>query len=399
VIELRRALMLLGLLVKNFLRRLAGRGAPERPTHGEFSRVIAELAARAPAEAIAAIETFDIPATRPPWLDTGIDLGPEDQVSLFAVGGVTLSRMLDIRFAAKNQLWYRVGEEGEIAKATGASHTFHADKPGRLYICGLFVGAWADKQGRLATPRESYAKGDGGISVGVVKWRGDAEAVLGAIAGGAAASGDRLGESARLAARELTHIRERVETPAGWFHFWELGASEIYARRPGDHGSVMCCHTSDNAGILQRDVDCALTPSTRVKWRWKVDTLPSRYAEDTLPTHDYLSIAFEFENGRDLSYYWSSKLPAGRSYHCPMPGWENRETHFVVRSGSSELGRWFSEERNLYDDYAAAIGEPPSRIVRVWFIAVSAFQRGEGQCEYAAVSIEDGGRRIAVLDS
>ena len=48
-------------------------------------------------------------------------------------------------------------------------------------------------------------------------------------------------------------------------------------------------------------------------------------------------------------------------------------------------------------DYARAVGAPPARIVRVWLIAVSVFQRGEGICDYADIELVDGERRLKVL--
>ena len=73
-------------------------------------------------------------------------------------------------------------------------------------------------------------------------------------------------------------------------YLWELGKGEIYDQRDGEHGPSMRCRTREDVGILQKNVDCALTPDTRLKWKWKVDVLPSRLAEDTVPTHDYLSL-------------------------------------------------------------------------------------------------------------
>ena len=43
----------------------------------------------------------------------------------------------------------------------------------------------------------------------------------------------------------------------------------------------------------------------------------------------------EFDNGRDITYYWSSKLPVGTGYDCPLPNWAGREFHVVVRSDLS----------------------------------------------------------------
>ena len=113
-------------------------------------------------------------------------------------------------------------------------------------------------------------------------------------------------------------------------------------------------------------------------------------------THDYLSIAVEFDNGQDLTYYWSVNLPPETAFRCPLPNWQARETHLVVRSGQEGLGLWLEEERNLYTDYQRAIGKPPSRVVRVRLIAVSLFQRLEGQCEYGAIEVVSGDRVLTV---
>jgi hypothetical protein len=151
----------------------------------------------------------------------------------------------------------------------------------------------------------------------------------------------------------------------------------------------MCCHTERDVGILRRDVDVPLTDATRLRWSWRVDELPSELAEDALPTHDYLSIALEFDNGQDLTWHWSAELPPGHHYRCPLPHWRERETHWVVRSGTADLGRWVDDERPVRADYEAAVGDPPERIVGVWFIAVSVFQGGRGECAYRDVTIVD----------
>jgi hypothetical protein len=69
----------------------------------------------------------------------------------------------------------------------------------------------------------------------------------------------------------------------------------------------------------------------------------------------------------------------------------------VVRSGPEGLGLWHEERRNLLVDYRRYMGEPPARIVRVWLIANSIFQRGEGVCEYADILLHDGETTVRVL--
>jgi Protein of unknown function (DUF3047) len=113
-------------------------------------------------------------------------------------------------------------------------------------------------------------------------------------------------------------------------------------------------------------------------------------SENSLPTHDYMSIAVEFDNGRDITFFWSHDLPVGQSFHCPLPGWDHRETHVVARSGTADLGKWLSEEKNLTEFYGKAVGGTmPKRITRVWLIAVSLFQHGEGQSQFGEIVLKN----------
>jgi hypothetical protein len=84
----------------------------------------------------------------------------------------------------------------------------------------------------------------------------------------------------------------------------------------------LCCNNRsciNDGAILKRPLDFPLDNTVRLDWSWRVKTLPSRLAENTLATHDYLSMAIEFDNGQDLTYLWSSCLPVGTSFRCPIP--------------------------------------------------------------------------------
>lgn len=222
----------------------------------------------------------------------------------------------------------------------------------------------------------------GNLTVGVINW--------GATDG--LANWDAKGVMADLKQAELTRRAAPYEAPEGWRYLWYLGEAEIFKQRDG---GGMCCHTAQDVAILQKEVDLPFTPQTRIDWKWLIDQLPATIREDTLPTHDYLSVAVEFDDGQDLTYHWSAELPKERIYECPLPTWADKETHLIVRSGPDGLGEWQSESRDLYDDCKRAIADRkgipmPTRIVKVWLIAVSIFQRGEGRCEYQDIRIING---------
>ncbi|MBI5506969.1 MAG: DUF3047 domain-containing protein [Deltaproteobacteria bacterium] len=332
----------------------------------------------------------ELDAERPPWTDTGIELEAGEEVTLLACGRVYMSRLLDVWVGPQFQLWARVGENGEIFNGTRASHTFVAVQRGRLFLAGQFPGRWGDRSGRIASDLRAYRKASGGLTVFAIRWNGAAADGLARLRQRAEEGGQH--ELAAELACEAERLRNPPLPPPGWKYLWFLGDSDIYAQS----GDTITCCTEGNVGILQKDAALALTPDTRLLWDWKVDALPSQTAENAVVAHDYLSIAVEFNDGRDITYHWSKELRPETGYWCPLEGWKDREYHVVVRSGDHGLGAWLSENRNLFEDYRMHIGTPPARIVRVWLIANSVFQRRRGVCAYRGIRLSTGSSQMVV---
>lgn len=324
----------------------------------------------------------ELEASQLPWLDTGIDLKRGECVSTFAAGRVVLSNALDIWVGPQFQLWMRVGETGTIFNGSRDTHSFRAETAGRLYFGNCLPGQWGDTHGRVSTSLNDYSKAVGGISIAVIRWIGDAEGAVARLAGA---------DAGGWFAAEARRFDEQTAAPAGWDYLWFLGRSEIFRPASDEGRACIACHTHENVAILQRDAVFDLEPGTRLRWSWKVDELPSVLPENTAASHDYLSIAVEFENGRDITYTWSPELPVGTGYWCPLATWKDREFHVVVRSGSKGLGTWLEEQRDLHADYVQFMGEAPKRIVRVWLIAVSMFQRRTGRAFFHNMRLEAAG--------
>lgn len=322
------------------------------------------------------------------WLPSGIEVSPGDEVTVLAAGGFWASKPLDLGFGARIGVWLRAGEAGAILKTPADAATVRIEQGGPLHIVAKPPGEWADECGRFdpAFPRGGVS---GEMGACVIVWKGPALAGLEAMA--------RAGDYESLVAQALARARNPVPAPAGWRYLWRLGEGEIFRETKTATAHRICCHTAGDVGILQFPADFPLTENTRLRWRWKVDRLPCDLPEDIQPTHDYLSIAVEFDDGQDLTYMWSSSLAEGTIFRCPLPYWDRVETHWVLRSNPAELGRWLSEEQPLKADYAKAIGLPPKRVVKVWLIAVSVFQRNEGLCEYAGIELVDGERVLKIL--
>lgn len=355
----------------------------------EFKSHFAELLANVAKDVINDHHLFDLPSNQKPWFDTGFDVAAGTNLTSFAAGK-TQFKDLPITLEPNFQLWFRIGQDGEIFRGTRDSHSFTVEHSGRLYLASYFPGEWSSKTGELATPDEVYDMVTGNLAVLLINWQGNMLDGLQNIA--------KHGDVNNLIAMEIDRLVAPIVTPEGWDYLWFTGPAEIYqARAVPIKKSAICCHTHNDGGLLQKPVFLPFKPNTRLRWSWKIDALPSSVREDTLPTHDYLSIAVEFDNGQDITYYWSAELPPETVYRCPIPTWTARETHVVIRSGLQGLGVWLNEERDVYQDYSDAIGGViPGNIVKVWLIAVSLFQHEEGVCQYADISFLSDARIVPV---
>lgn len=361
-------------------RRFTGQHV--RADREQLRAAMATWLSRLPGGLVADYRCLEIPATQPPWTDTGLHLQPGQSVTWFAAGRVYLSRTLDVWVGPSFQLWGRIGNEGTVFRGTRATHTVTATQSGSLYLASYFPGEWQDEHGTLATPESGYAKASGGMTVCVVAWQPGVDVTR------ALAQGDPGAPTPDAVRAELRRLAEPAPGVAGWDYLWYLGPGEIYRPAHTPQGAAAIrCETQGDVGILRREARIPLEPGTQLTWSWRVDALPSDLREDSLPAHDYVSIAVEFDDGQDLTYYWSSKLPVGTVYRCPLPTWRDKETHVVVRSGSTELGCWLDERRDLHADYQRMIGGRARAVVRVWLIANSLFQRGHGQCDYAGIAL------------
>lgn len=377
----------LGILARLGLRALKSRWQGEGADPEKEAEAFAAAftgAMRAHEHSFAGWACTKVPAGAADWVDTGIDLERGQRFSLFAAGAVWLARPLGLRFGPQTGLWLRIGE-GRIEKMIGATHSGEADVSGRLYVITKPPGEWLSEAGDFdpAYPREEL---EGGFTLGICLWKNrDGPRAL-----------QPLQEAHPLFAREVKRLAAPIKTPEGWHYLWRLGQGEIY-RQEHEADNCMHCHTKEDVGILQYPAPMPLTDTLTLDWRWKADRLPSALAEDIQPTHDYLSIAVEFDNGQDLTYMWSGGLAPGTIFRCPLPWRDERETHWVLR-GPTDLGRWLDESRPLKADYEKAIGgELPRSVTAVWLIAVSCFQRGEGVCTYERIELVDGREHVRVV--
>ncbi|KAF7191398.1 hypothetical protein HII31_07421 [Pseudocercospora fuligena] len=371
------------------------------PTSNQFATSLAPLLNDSKiAPSIVKWTHMTIDCDRIPWQPTDIFLQANQVVTILASGRVWFSKLLDMYLRPQYGLWYKVGVDGEVTNSTRETCSFRvAESGGELFISTMFPGMFANPQGgRLVSNPSAYEKSEGKFEIMIIVWKNgtNVQELLSQYE-----STQYIEPYRSLIEGEKTRVEhEKQSEIPGWQELWFIGRSTLYKSITiddnGEHRKCIQCKPYQNVGILQKTISPTVNfgPGCIVTWDWNISALPSRLREDTTISHDYLSVAFEFENGRDITYHPSWELPVEYGYWCPQATWEDREYHVVVRSGIEDLGKWLSERRDLYEDYQKYIGGNyvPKRIVRVWLIAGNRWQRHEGEMTVSKIRItsEDG---------
>ncbi|KAK4569342.1 hypothetical protein LTR86_003104 [Recurvomyces mirabilis] len=356
-------------------------------------------------KASASHHLITLPANRIPWTPTDLNLKAGTTISIFSSGRLWRSKLLDLWVGPQFGVWYRIGVNGRVFNSTADSNTFVIGVPGELYIANQLPGWFTNPiGGRVSDSLGAYHATQGKFELLVIVWKPgtDVQSLF---------HKTRLADDspgAPFVKQELERAKTEAErpTPPGWDFLWFLGRSTIYTSpAPAsttttniDQSKTPCIHCKpyENVGIIQKDLEptMSLKPGTKVSWDWLFASLPSRTREDIDFTHDYLSVAFEFENGRDLTYTWSWELPEEYGYWCPFPTWTDREYHVVIRSGTKLLRQWLGESRDIYADYVKYIDDGkedveamPKQVVKVWLIATNMLQKHEGEMTVRALKI------------
>ncbi len=286
------------------------------------------------------------------WRPSGLKIRKGERFIVSARGSIWLSKPLSVVVEPKSTLWLRIGGAQPIVKPARNDHVFEAWSDGDVEVFLKGLSEWASPAGDLLSPARATTSG-----------------------------------FIRLSLSKTDRPATMSESPKNWRYLWRLGDGSIYSEAAPNEIKI---DTHGDVGILQRDVDHLLTPNTRLNWAWRADELPSRLPEDIQLTHDYLSVAVEFEDGRDLTYMWSAGLPHDHIFACPLNFWRDRETHWVIRTPKDGLGRWHAESRSLWNDTQIAYGARPAKAVRLWLIANTVFQRGRGLATVRDIQLAEG---------
>ena len=112
-------------------------------------------------------------------------------------------------------------------------------------------------------------------------------------------------------------------------------------------------------------VDLSKTPILR--WRWRVMTLPTG-ADGRVRTKDdqaigiYIGTGSTFNN-KSVSYRWDTETPKGTEGNCAYGlGTVKVKWYTLKNKADANGGGWFTEERNVAEDFRQAWGFYPEEV-------------------------------------
>lgn len=159
----------------------------------------------------------------------------------------------------------------------------------------------------------------------------------------------------------------------------------VQRRVQGDSATVLRAVSDASAAGLAREVRVRPQQHPLLTWRWRVNRVLDRGNARTKDGDDYparLYVTFDYDPSnlgfldrvkynalqalgydqiptRALNYIWANQVEKGTVLPNPFTDWVQM---VAVESGSTRVGQWVTERRNLRADYRRAFGEAPPPI-------------------------------------
>jgi hypothetical protein len=156
--------------------------------------------------------------------------------------------------------------------------------------------------------------------------------------------------------------------PASFPGQWKVLGNEATARvvyQVAEEGGNHFLHARSDKQDVQIGLSRVFQPKEfpLLRWRWRVDQLPSGGNERAAKTNDSAAAVYLIFDSRIIprviKYVWSATLPVGTHIDSPVY-WRAKVA--VLRSGASGLREWRQETVNFYQDYKDLFGAEPGEV-------------------------------------
>ena len=153
------------------------------------------------------------------------------------------------------------------------------------------------------------------------------------------------------------HPLDRRGVPEGWRTYETIGGHAAYDFTVVEDEGRRALHLRSHGdhSTIARKVQINLETTPILEWQWKLTQLPAGADLRQRATSDAAPHVFvvwprppALLRSQLLGYVWDATLPVGTVQRSQKT---RAVTFIIVRSGTSRLGQWQTERRNVADDF------------------------------------------------
>jgi len=153
--------------------------------------------------------------------------------------------------------------------------------------------------------------------------------------------------------------------PVGWFIEKKVGVPSLKMEKDGENYYLHLQSLGNSSFGIRASAKVNVKEFPIISWRWRVDRLPvggdvrNKAADDQA-----LQIYVAFKetgfpavlNTPIVGYIWDNEAPKGWSGRSRQIGGDKLR-YIVLRNKTDKTGQWYTERRNVYEDYKKLFGD------------------------------------------
>lgn len=147
--------------------------------------------------------------------------------------------------------------------------------------------------------------------------------------------------------------------PAGWALEKKVGTPSVKMEKDGENYYMRLLSNGNSSFGVRTSAKVDVKEFPIISWRWKVNKLPvggdvRKKAADDQALQVY--VAFKetgfpaLLNTPVIGYIWDNESPKGWSGRSTQVGGDKMR-YVVLRNKTDKTGQWYTERRNVYEDY------------------------------------------------
>jgi outer membrane protein OmpA-like peptidoglycan-associated protein len=154
--------------------------------------------------------------------------------------------------------------------------------------------------------------------------------------------------------------------PAGWALEKKAGTPSLKIEKEGENFYYLHLLSQGSSSFgVRTSARINVKEFPVISWRWKVDRLPAGGDVRKKATDDQaLQVYVAFKetgfpavlNTPVIGYIWDNEAPKGWSGHSTQIGGDKMR-YIVLRNKTDKTGQWYTERRNIYEDYKKLFGD------------------------------------------